>query len=135
MPPAHQRPPAADGPARLTGRSASISDRGTSPASNPETGDVVGDFSPAGGHPDGETFHRRDHILYEQRGKPLVLAFHPGDDTPVRTAQLCSCSGGLDQFQAAGATVWGIGAQGLDAVGATCPPAAALVPQLARLAV
>lgn len=30
------------------------------------------------------------------------------------TARLCSCSGGLDQLQSAGATVWGISPQGVD---------------------
>ncbi|MFB6900573.1 peroxiredoxin [Streptomyces hydrogenans] len=83
-------------------------------ASTPEIGDIVGDFCLPGGHLDGETFHRRDYTLCEQRGKPLVLVFYPGDDTPVCTAQLCSYSDGLDQLQSAGATVWGISPQGLD---------------------
>ncbi|MEU9852696.1 peroxiredoxin [Streptomyces sp. NPDC047974] len=83
-------------------------------ASIPEIGDIVGDFCLPGGHLDGETFHRRDYTLCEQRGKPLVLVFYPGDDTPVCTAQLCSYSDGLDQLQSAGATVWGISPQGLD---------------------
>ncbi|MDX2294913.1 MULTISPECIES: peroxiredoxin [Streptomyces] len=80
----------------------------------PEIGDIVGDYCLPGGHLDGETFHRRDYPLCEQRGKPLVLVFYPGDDTPVCTAQLCSYSDGLDQLQSAGATVWGISPQGLD---------------------
>ncbi|MFF7300733.1 redoxin domain-containing protein [Streptomyces sp. NPDC008265] len=80
----------------------------------PKIGDTVGDFQLPGGHLDGETFHRRDYTLREQRGKPLVLAFYPGDDTPVCTAQLCSYSDGLADLQAAGATVWGISPQGLD---------------------
>ncbi|GHJ98180.1 peroxiredoxin [Streptomyces sp. NE5-10] len=83
-------------------------------ASIPEIGDIVGDFCLPGGQLDGETFHRRDYTLCEQRGKPLVLVFYPGDDTPVCTAQLCSYSDGLDQLQSAGATVWGISPQGLD---------------------
>ncbi|MEV0449162.1 redoxin domain-containing protein [Streptomyces sp. NPDC050600] len=33
--------------------------------------------------------------MCEQRGKPLVLVFYPGDDTPVCSAQLCSYSDGL----------------------------------------
>ncbi len=74
----------------------------------PQIGGTVGDFRLPGGHLDGDTFHRRDYTLCEQRGKPLVLAFYPGDDTPVCTAQLCSHSGRLDQLQSAGATVWGI---------------------------
>ncbi|GGR70567.1 hypothetical protein GCM10010282_73700 [Streptomyces roseolus] len=48
------------------------------------------------------------------RQAALVLAFYPGDDTPVCTAQLCSYSDGMARFQFAGATVWGISPQGLD---------------------
>ncbi|MFF7442101.1 peroxiredoxin [Streptomyces sp. NPDC008122] len=80
----------------------------------PKIGDTVGDFRLPGGRLDGETFQRREYTLCEQRGKPLVLAFYPGDDTPVCTAQLCSYSGGLADLQSAGATVWGISPQGLD---------------------
>ncbi|MFD6347468.1 peroxiredoxin [Streptomyces roseolus] len=83
-------------------------------ASAPEIGDIVGDFCLPGGHLDGETFHRRNHTLCEQRGRPLVLAFYLGDDTPVRTARLCSHSDGMARFRFAGATVWGISPQGLD---------------------
>ncbi|MFD7557374.1 MULTISPECIES: peroxiredoxin [unclassified Streptomyces] len=83
-------------------------------ANTPKIGDTVGDFRLSGGHLDGETFHRADYTLSEQRGKPLVLAFYPGDDTPVCTAQLCSYSDGLAGLQSAGATVWGISPQGVD---------------------
>ncbi|MEU8776540.1 peroxiredoxin [Streptomyces sp. NPDC048606] len=83
-------------------------------AHTPKIGDTVGDFRLPGGRLDGETFNRRDYALSEQRGKPLVLAFYPGDDTPVCTAQLCSYSDGLSDLEAAGATVWGISPQGLD---------------------
>ncbi|MGO4633100.1 redoxin domain-containing protein [Streptomyces sp. 2RAF24] len=64
-------------------------------ASAPAIGDIVGDFCLPGVRLDGETVHRRDHTLCEQRGKPLVLVFYPGDDTPVCSAQLCSYSDGL----------------------------------------
>ncbi|WP_282697887.1 peroxiredoxin [Streptomyces sp. CC208A] len=83
-------------------------------APTPKIGDIVGDFRLPGGHLDGETFHRRDYTLCEQRGKPLVLAFYPGDDTTVCTAQLCAYSDGLAELQSAGATVWGISPQGVD---------------------
>ncbi|MFJ4880742.1 peroxiredoxin [Streptomyces sp. NPDC088745] len=82
--------------------------------STPKIGEVVGDFRLPGGHLDDGTFHRRAYSLHEQRGKPLILAFYPGDDTPVCTAQLCSYSDGLAQLQSAGARVWGISPQGLD---------------------
>lgn len=83
-------------------------------ANTPKIGDTVGDFRLPGGHLDGDTFHRTDYTLCEQRGQPLVLAFYPEEGTPVCTAQLCSYSDGLAQLQAAGACVWGISPQNLD---------------------
>ncbi|MFJ3921598.1 peroxiredoxin [Streptomyces sp. NPDC090022] len=83
-------------------------------APTPKIGDTVADFRLPGGHLDGETFHRRDYTLCEQRGKPHVLAFYSGDDTPVCTAQLCSYSDGLAELHLAGATVWGISPQRVD---------------------
>jgi peroxiredoxin Q/BCP len=59
-------------------------------------------------------FERGDYTLSSRRGRPLVLAFYPGDDTPVCTKQLCSYSSGLDVFADSGAEVWGISPQGLD---------------------
>ncbi|MFD9080822.1 peroxiredoxin [Streptomyces erythrochromogenes] len=82
--------------------------------STPKIGDVPGEFRLSGGQLSGETFHLGDYSLHEQRGNPVVLAFYPGDDTPVCTAQLCSYSDGLEQLQSAGAVVWGISAQGID---------------------
>ncbi|MEV6683267.1 peroxiredoxin [Streptomyces erythrochromogenes] len=82
--------------------------------STPKIGDVPGEFRLSGGQLSGETFHLGDYSLHEHRGNPVVLAFYPGDDTPVCTAQLCSYSDGLEQLQSAGAVVWGISAQGLD---------------------
>ncbi|MEU4064638.1 hypothetical protein AB0F25_19850 [Streptomyces wedmorensis] len=40
-------------------------------AGTPKIGDTVGDFRLPGGHLDGDTFHRRDDTLCEQRGKPF----------------------------------------------------------------
>ncbi|MEU6314758.1 peroxiredoxin [Streptomyces sp. NPDC047014] len=82
--------------------------------STPKTGTVPGDFRLPGGRLGGGTFHRSDYSLHAQRGNPVILAFYPGDDTPVCTAQLCSYSDGLEQLQSAGAVVWGISAQDLD---------------------
>ncbi|WP_405445456.1 peroxiredoxin [Streptomyces erythrochromogenes] len=82
--------------------------------STPKIGDVPGEFRLSGGQLIGGTFHLGDYSLHEQRGNPVVLAFYPGDDTPVCTAQLCSYSDGLEQLQSAGAVVWGISAQGID---------------------
>ena len=49
--------------------------------------------------------------LSEQRGAPVVLAFYPGDDTPVCTRQLCSYPDDLSVLTDLGATLWGISSQ------------------------
>ncbi|MFE5329740.1 peroxiredoxin [Embleya sp. NPDC056575] len=57
---------------------------------------------------------REPLTLSAQRGRPVVLAFYPGDDTAVCTKQLCSYSSGFEQFTDLDAVVWGISPQGLD---------------------
>jgi peroxiredoxin Q/BCP len=52
--------------------------------------------------------------LSDFAGRPVVLVFYPGDDTPVCTKQLNSYNDGLDQFEALDAQVLGISAQSLD---------------------
>ena len=52
--------------------------------------------------------------LSDFAGRPVVLVFYPGDDTPVCTKQLNSYNDGLDQFEALDAQVLGISAQGVD---------------------
>lgn len=47
-------------------------------------------------------------------GKPLVLVFYPGDDTPVCTKQLNSYNRDLDEFEALDAHVLAISAQGIE---------------------
>ena len=49
--------------------------------------------------------------LSEHRGTPVVLAFYPGDETPVCTRQLCSYQDDLQVLTALGAEVWGISSQ------------------------
>ena len=44
----------------------------------------------------------------------MVLAFYPGDDTPVCTKQLCSYQDDLDVLTDLGAALWAISSQGLD---------------------
>ncbi|MFF8846568.1 peroxiredoxin [Streptomyces sp. NPDC015127] len=86
-------------------------------ASSPDIGAPVGDFTLPGGVLTGGadgTFARRDFTLSEQRGRPLVLAFYPGDETPVCTKQLCSYSSGLETFTDVGAEVWAISPQDVD---------------------
>ena len=81
----------------------------------PEIGTPAPDFTLRGvllG--DGGTVDRRDYSLSAHRGAPLVLAFYPGDDSPVCTKQLCSYASDLDRFRDLGATVWGINFSDLD---------------------
>jgi peroxiredoxin Q/BCP len=47
-------------------------------------------------------------------GSPVVLAFYPGDETPVCTRQLCSYQDGLATLTELDAQVWGISSQDLD---------------------
>jgi peroxiredoxin Q/BCP len=51
------------------------------------------------------------HSLSDFAGRPLVLVFYPGDDTPVCTRQLNSYNDGLDQFAELDAQVVAISAQ------------------------
>ena len=45
------------------------------------------------------------------RGAPVVLAFYPGDDTPVCTRQLCAYQDDLQVLRGLGAQVWGVSSQ------------------------
>jgi peroxiredoxin Q/BCP len=51
------------------------------------------------------------YSLGDFAGKPLVLVFYPGDDTPVCTRQLNSYNDGIDQFTELDAQVVAISAQ------------------------
>ncbi len=52
--------------------------------------------------------------LQDLRGKPVVLVFYPGDDTPVCTKQLNSYNDGLEEFAALDAQVLGVSAQSIE---------------------
>jgi thioredoxin-dependent peroxiredoxin len=52
--------------------------------------------------------------LSDFAGRPVVLVFYPGDDTPVCTKQLNSYNDDLAQFEALDAQVIGISAQSID---------------------
>ncbi|MFF8915860.1 peroxiredoxin [Streptomyces sp. NPDC015032] len=82
--------------------------------SSPQLGRAVPDFTLPGGVLTGETFERRDYTLSAARGRAVVLAFYPGDNTAVCTKQLCSYSSGLETFGELDAEVWGISPQGVD---------------------
>ena len=67
-------------------------------------GDRAPDFTLPGTN--GTSYSLSDFV-----GKPLVLVFYPGDDTPVCTRQLNSYNEGLEQFEDLDAQVVGISAQ------------------------
>ncbi|MER8083664.1 peroxiredoxin family protein [Streptomyces sp. NPDC058316] len=82
--------------------------------SSPQIGRTAPDFTLPGGALTGETFERRDYALSAARGRAVVLAFYPGDNTAVCTKQLCSYSSGMETFDELDAEVWGISPQGVD---------------------
>ena len=75
-----------------------------------EIGMEAPDFVLDGTTPDG----RDQYVLSSLRGRPVVLAFYPGDDTPVCTKQLCSYQDDLGRFAEFDAMVLGISPQNLD---------------------
>ncbi|MEJ7800058.1 MAG: peroxiredoxin [Ilumatobacter sp.] len=54
------------------------------------------------------------YSLADFRGRPLVLVFYPGDDTPVCTKQLNAYNDGLNQFEALDTQIVGISAQSVE---------------------
>lgn len=70
----------------------------------PGVGDPAPDFSLVGSG--GCTFR-----LADQRGRPVVLVFYPGDDTPVCTLQLKAYNKDLSEFSDLGATLWAVSPQ------------------------
>ncbi|NND75257.1 MAG: peroxiredoxin [Ilumatobacter sp.] len=56
----------------------------------------------------------REYSLADFAGHPVVIAFYPGDDTPVCTKQLNSYNDDIDQFAGLDAQVVGISAQDVD---------------------
>ena len=56
----------------------------------------------------------REYSLSEFLGRPIVLVFYPGDDTPVCTKQLNAYNDDLDEFEALDAQIIGISAQSVE---------------------
>ena len=83
-------------------------------AKTPDIGQVPPDFTLPGVELAGGQATRGDYTLSQQRGKPVVLAFYPGDNTAVCTRQLCAYTSGLESFTNFDATVWAISPQGVD---------------------
>jgi peroxiredoxin Q/BCP len=73
-------------------------------AASPGVGDPAPDFVLVG------TGGQR-YTLSELRGKPVVLVFYPGDETPVCTKQLNSYNDDLSRFDDVGAQVLAISPQ------------------------
>src|SRR5215469_5489064 len=82
-------------------------------AKTPEIGQIAPDFTLPGIQLTGSGVSQSEYTLSQQRGQPLVLAFYPGDNTPVCTRQLCSYTSGLESLTGFGASVWAISPQGL----------------------
>ena len=75
-----------------------------------EVGEIAPDFT-LPGVCDGE---RRDYALSEFRGRKVVLAFYPGDNTPGCTRQMCSYRDDFSKFDESGAVLLGISPQDVD---------------------
>jgi thioredoxin-dependent peroxiredoxin len=75
-----------------------------------EVGQEAPDFT-LPGVCDGE---RRDYTLSEYRGRKVVLAFYPGDNTPGCTRQMCSYRDDFSKFEESGAVLLGISPQDVD---------------------
>ena len=71
-------------------------------AKTPDVGAAAPDFTLPGVVMSGGRAERGEYTLSAQRGHPLVLAFYPGDNTPVCTRQLCSYTSELDSFTSFG---------------------------------
>lgn len=72
-----------------------------------DVGDAAPDFELAG--TGGKTYR-----LSDLRGKNVVLAFYPGDETAVCTAQLCSYRDNSERLDQLDAEVLGISPQSVD---------------------
>ena len=57
---------------------------------------------------------KRDYTLSEFRGRKVVLAFYPGDNTPGCTRQMCSYRDNFDDFSGVEAVVLGISPQDVE---------------------
>ena len=81
-------------------------------AATPDIGTIAPDFTLPGVSP---SLGERDFTLSTERGHPVVLAFYPGDETPVCTKQLCSYQNDYDTLAGLGldAQLWGISSQGI----------------------
>jgi peroxiredoxin Q/BCP len=71
----------------------------------------VGQDAPDFTLPGIENGEKRDYTLSEYRGRKVVLAFYPGDNTPGCNKQMCSYRDNLSELTATGAVLLGISPQ------------------------
>ena len=57
---------------------------------------------------------RRTYTLEEFRGRPVVLVFYPGDNTPVCTRQLNAYTSDIEAFEGVGAQVLAVSPQSVE---------------------
>jgi peroxiredoxin Q/BCP len=77
-----------------------------------KVGDTAPDFTLAG--TDGTPEGHRDYSLSEFAGRPVVVVFYPGDNTPVCTRQLNSYTSDIDAFREVDAQVLAISPQSVE---------------------
>ncbi|MEA3217990.1 MAG: hypothetical protein QOJ19_4146 [Acidimicrobiia bacterium] len=75
-------------------------------------GDQAPDFELEG--TDGTFSGRRRYRLSDFRGRPVVLIFYPGDDTPVCTVQLTQYTEDFPAFEERGAQVLAMSPQSVE---------------------
>lgn len=75
-------------------------------------GEEAPDFTLPGS--DGTDDGRRNYLLSEFRGQPVVLVFYPGDETPVCTKQLNAYTHDIDEFRTLKAQVLAISPQSIE---------------------
>jgi peroxiredoxin Q/BCP len=77
-----------------------------------KVGDDAPDFTLPG--TDGTDEGHRDYTLSDYRGDVVVLAFYPGDNTPVCTRQLTTYTAEIDQFVDVEASILAISPQSIE---------------------
>ena len=76
----------------------------------------VGELAPSFTLPgvDGATGETGEYALDSYRGRPVVLVFYPGDNTPVCTRQLNAYTDDIGEFEGTGAQVLAISPQSVE---------------------
>ena len=75
---------------------------------------TAGDRAPSFSLPGVQDGVRRTYTLEEFAGRPVVLAFYPGDNTPICTEQLNAYTDDIDQFLALDAQLLAVSPEDLD---------------------